>query len=119
VISLLLGVPYEKHEFFQHHSTIGLDSRSTDEQKAAAMGAMYEYMFELVALKEREPGDDLMSRLVTDYLATGQLKGAIAAMNGAILLQAGHETTANMIALGTVTLLIVIVLGNAPERSDT
>ena len=105
MISLLLGVPYEKHEFFQHHSTIGLDSRSTDEQKAAAMGAMYEYMFELVALKEREPGDDLMSRLVTDYVVTGQLNGATAAMNGAILLQAGHETTANMIALGTVTLL--------------
>ena len=33
VISLLLGVPYEDHEFFQHHSTIGLDSRSSDEQK--------------------------------------------------------------------------------------
>ena len=33
VISLLLGVPYEDHEFFQHHSTNGLDSRSTDEEK--------------------------------------------------------------------------------------
>ena len=105
VISLLLGVPYEDHEFFQHHSTIGLDSRSTDEEKMAAMGAIYNYVTELSERKEREPGDDLISRLMTEYVATGQLNRATVAMNGAILLQAGHETTANMIALGTVALL--------------
>ena len=105
VISLLLGVPYEDHEFFQHHSTIGLDSRSTDEEKMGAMGAIYNYVTELSERKEREPGDDLISRLMTEYVATGQLNRATVAMNGAILLQAGHETTANMIALGTVALL--------------
>ncbi|MFY9919480.1 MAG: cytochrome P450 [Mycobacterium sp.] len=105
VISLLLGVPYEDHEFFQHHSTVGLDSRSTDEEKLAAMGAIFNYVTELADRKEREPGDDLISRLVTEYVATGQLNRATVAMNGAILLQAGHETTANMIALGTVALL--------------
>jgi cytochrome P450 len=105
VISLLLGVPYEDHEFFQHHSTVGLDTRSTDEEKLAAMGAIFNYVTELAERKEREPGDDLISRLMTDYVATGQLNRATVAMNGAILLQAGHETTANMIALGTVALL--------------
>ena len=55
--------------------------------------------------KEREPGDDLISRLVTDYVATGELSRETAAMNGVILLQAGHETTASMIALGTLALL--------------
>ena len=104
VISLLLGVPYEDHEFFQHHSTVGLDSRSTDEEKLAAMGAIFNYVTELADRKEREPGDDLISRLVTEYVATGQLNRATVAMNGAILLQAGHETTANMIAR-TVALL--------------
>ena len=48
VISLLLGVPYEDHEFFQHHSTVGLDSRSSDEQKLAAIGALFGYLYELV-----------------------------------------------------------------------
>ncbi len=105
VISLLLGVPYDDHEFFQHHSTIGLDSRSSDEEKATAIGTMFHYIFELVARKEREPGDDLISRLLTDYVATGQLSRETAAMNAVILLQAGHETTASMIALGTVALL--------------
>jgi len=105
VISLLLGVPYEDHEFFQTNSTAGLDSRSTDEERVVAIGAVLTYMFDLVAKREREPGDDLMSRLVTDYVATGQLSRETAAMNGMILLQAGHETTASMIALGTLALL--------------
>ncbi|RDH78548.1 cytochrome P450 [Mycolicibacterium moriokaense] len=105
VISLLLGVPYEDHEFFQINSTKGLDSRSTDEEKAAAIGAMFDYMWKLAGLKEREPGDDLMSRLITDYVAKGELSRETAVMNGVILLQAGHETTAGMISLGAVALL--------------
>lgn len=105
VISLLLGVPYSDHQFFQHHSTVGLDARSSEEQKAQAIGALFGYMFELVERKEREPGDDLISRLITDYVATGELSRETAAMNAMILLQAGHETTASMIALGTVALL--------------
>jgi cytochrome P450 len=105
VISMLLGVPYADHEFFQQHSTVGLDSRSTEDQKAAAIGAIFGYMFELVERKEREPGDDLISRLLADYVASGELSRETAAMNAMILLQAGHETTASMIALGTVALL--------------
>lgn len=110
VVSQLLGVPYEDHEFFQHHSTVGLDSRSTEDEKAAAIAAVFGYMWELVERKEREPGDDLISRLLTDYVATGELSRETATMNAMILLQAGHETTASMIALGTIALL---------ERPDT
>ncbi len=105
VISLLLGVPYEDHELFQKNSTKGLDSRSTDDEKMAAIGAMFDYMWKLADLKAKEPGDDLMSRLMTDYVATGELNRATAVMNCVILLQAGHETTASMISLGTVALL--------------
>jgi cytochrome P450 len=105
VIALLLGVPPEDLEFFQHNTTVGMDMRSSDEQKAQAFGSMYTYIQELVERKEHEPGDDLISRLATDYIATGQLNRASAAMTGVIMMQAGHETTANMIALGTVALL--------------
>jgi cytochrome P450 len=105
VIALLLGVPPEDLGFFQHHTTVGLDTRSTDEERAHAFGAMYLYIQELVERKEREPGDDLISRLVTEYVATGQLDYATTAMNSVIMMQAGHETTANMISLGTVALL--------------
>ncbi len=105
VIALLLGVPPEDLGLFQHNTTIGLDTSTSEEQKASAFATMFVYIQELVQRKECEPGDDLISRLVTDYVATGQLNRETAAMTGVIMMQAGHETTANMIALGTVALL--------------
>ncbi|CAN5465981.1 cytochrome P450 [soil metagenome] len=105
VICLLLGVPYEDHDFFQQSSTIGLDSRSTEDEKNAANLALFTYMTELVARKERDPGDDMMTRLITDHVLNGEISRETAAMNGVMMLAAGHETTANMIALGTLTLL--------------
>ncbi|KKC06037.1 cytochrome P450 [Mycobacterium nebraskense] len=105
VIALLLGVPPDDLEIFQYNTTRGLDQRCTDEERGQAFGAMYAYIQELVQRKEREPGDDLISRLVTEYVATGQLDHATTAMNSVIMMQAGHETTANMISLGTVALL--------------
>lgn len=105
VIALLLGVPPDDLELFQHSTAAGLDQKSSDAEKGQAFGAMYAYIQELVQRKEREPGDDLISRLVTEYVATGQLDHATTAMNSVIMMQAGHETTANMISLGTVALL--------------
>ena len=105
VIALLLGVPPEDLELFQRNTSLGLDVKSTDEERAQGFIAMYAYIQELVPRKERDPGDDLISRLVTDYVATGQLDHNTVAVNGVIMMQAGHETTANMIGLGTVALL--------------
>ena len=105
VIALLLGVPPDELPLFQHHTSVGLDTKSSDEQKGQAFGAMYVIIRELVERKEREPGDDMISRLATEYIATGQLDRETAAMTSVIMMQAGHETTANMVSLGTVALL--------------
>jgi cytochrome P450 len=105
VIALLLGVPPEDLELFQHSTSRGLDVKSTEEEKAHAFIEMYNYIQELVARKKDEPDDDLISRLITDYVATGQLDYNTVAVNAVIMMQAGHETTANMISLGTVALL--------------
>src|ERR1700744_442377 len=105
VIALLLGVPPEDLELFQHNSTAGLDVNSTEEQRVQGFAEMYAYIQELVARKAREPGDDLLSRLITDYVAAGQLDNDTVAVNGVVMMLAGHETTANMISLGTVALL--------------
>ena len=105
VIALLLGVPPDDLQLFQHNTAAGLDVNSTDEERARGFIEMYVYIQELVARKERDPGDDLISRLITDYVATGQLDYNTVAVNAVIMMQAGHETTANMISLGTVALL--------------
>ncbi len=105
VIALLLGVPSEDLGFFQHHSTRGLEWTTTDEQRAESFGAMYAYIQKLVDRRADDPGDDLISRLVTGYVATGQLTRETAAMTAVVMMLAGHETSANMIALGTVALL--------------
>jgi cytochrome P450 len=105
VIALLLGVPPEDLGLFQEHTSVGLDTNSTEEQRAHGMGAMFAYIEALVKRKERDPGDDMISRLVTNYVATGQLTRETATMTAVIMLIAGHETTANMLSLGTLALL--------------
>jgi cytochrome P450 len=105
VISLLLGVPYSDHEFFQQQTSVMVSLTASREDKQAATGAMFGYLMKLVAYKEREPGDDLISRLIHEHMAVGELSRETVAMNAHILLNAGHETSANMIALGTLALL--------------
>ncbi|MEU7746127.1 cytochrome P450 [Nonomuraea sp. NPDC049158] len=105
VISLLLGVPYADHGFFQTITGKVMNMNTPPEVKANASREFFAYMMELVARKEKEPGDDLMSRVIREHVQTGELRRETAAMNGVILLNAGHETTANMIALSTVALL--------------
>ncbi|MFK0021234.1 cytochrome P450 [Streptomyces sp. NPDC090798] len=100
VICELLGVPYEDHEFFQNHSSALLRLTAPDEEKKAAAVELLRYMEALVAKKAREPGDDLLSRHLEK---TGDRTGA--AGLGFLLLIAGHETTSNMISLGTMMLL--------------
>jgi pentalenic acid synthase len=106
VICQLLGVPYEDHEFFQARSRIAASATSTAEQFATALGELRAYMDELATRKQHEPGDDLLSKLVTEQLEpAGELRRDDLLMMCLMLLNAGHETTANMIALGTVALL--------------
>ncbi|MEU9273092.1 cytochrome P450 [Streptomyces sp. NPDC048251] len=105
VISLMLGVPYSDHAFFQGHSDTVNNDKATPEEKRAAHGALFMYLLDLVGRKEREPGDDLISRLLSEQVAVGELSREEAAMTCIVLLIAGHETTANMIALGTLALL--------------
>lgn len=101
VICQLLGVPYADHDFFQSHSR-NLISRSTPlEQRTASFQAIHDYLDRLL---ESKTGDDLLSQLM-ERVAAGELTRSDAAGIGVLLLIAGHETTANMIALGTLALL--------------
>ncbi|MFK0292596.1 cytochrome P450 [Streptomyces sp. NPDC090442] len=101
VICVLLGVPYADREDFQRDSAtlIRLDASLDEAQRAHQ--ALTGFLGRLVCAKRAEPGDDILSGLVR----TGELTDEELAGVGVLLLLAGHETTANMIALGTMCLL--------------
>jgi cytochrome P450 len=105
VICELLGVPYADREFFHRNSKVLVSKAATAEQSLAAAEELSGYLGRLVEKKIENPDDDVLSRLATGQVATGEMTVEHAAAMGQLLLVAGHETTANMIALGTVALL--------------
>jgi cytochrome P450 len=105
VICELLGVPYADHDFFQANTRVLVNRGSSVEAAQEANGKLLDYLDRLIGEKLADPGDDLLSELATGHVKTGELTRPEAAGMGVLLLLAGHETTANMIALGTVTLL--------------
>jgi hypothetical protein len=104
VICRLLGVPYSDHDLFQDNSKILINRDAAPEDRAAAAGRLFEYLDRLIGEKLDNPGDDLLSGL-TERIGNGELSRQEAAQMGVLMLIAGHETTANMIALGTLALL--------------
>ncbi|NUT49815.1 MAG: cytochrome P450 [Saccharothrix sp.] len=104
VICDLLDVPYADHDFFQGNSRTLINRNSTPDQRAEASGSLAEYLGRLVAAKVDRPGDDLLSRL-GGKIRAGELTHEQATQMAVLLLIAGHETTANMIALSTLLLL--------------
>jgi cytochrome P450 len=78
------------------------------------------YMAGLVARAQAEPGEDMLGMLVREHgddLTTDELIGI-----ASLLLVAGHETTANMLGLGTLALLRhpeqLAIVRDQPERVD-
>ncbi|MET8764671.1 cytochrome P450 [Lentzea sp. NPDC004782] len=104
VICELLGVPYDEHDLFQHNSKIIINRASTALQRMQAQLELGDYLDELLAEKLANPGDDLLSTLA-ERVKSGDLERQEAVSMAVLMLFAGHETTANMIALGTLALL--------------
>lgn len=106
VISELLGVPGQDRDDFQGWGSTLLSMHATAEEKLTAGEQVGAYIYGLVQIKRAEPTDDLLGRLIArddgadDPLTDEELVGI-----GILLLIAGHETTANMITLGTANLL--------------
>ncbi|MFE3458433.1 cytochrome P450 [Nocardiopsis aegyptia] len=100
VICELLGVPYEDRDFFQDRIDTFLSGEVSDEVLIEAYTGVQAYLAELVAAKRANPTDDILSDLTDGDLTDEELKGM-----ALILLTAGFDTTANMLALGTFALL--------------
>ncbi|KAA9164453.1 cytochrome P450 [Amycolatopsis acidicola] len=108
VIAGILGVPYEDREYFQERAQAKLDLTAAPEVPVRAGEEMRAYLDELITEKMRDPDahDDLIGRLVTQQVQPGHLSREQALATIELLLMGGHETTANMIALGTLSLLL-------------
>ena len=114
VICELLGVPVEAvpsieawSRTFSERADEGGDL--SPEMEAAGNEAarqFMDFMQSLVDERRTKPRDDLISRLVAIQREAGAaLSDADIVSTGLLLFQAGHETTANMIAKGSLALL--------------
>src|SRR6195952_4947810 len=108
VISEMLGVPYEDHEFFQHHANVGLARYASAEDGQKGAMSLAKYLSNLVEAKMAIPlgkgTEDAVSDLA-ERVTAGEISVKEAAQLGTGLLIAGHETTANMIGIGILALL--------------
>ncbi|NMO91057.1 cytochrome P450 [Actinomycetospora sp. TBRC 11914] len=103
VICELLGVPYDDREAFQSRAGKQIDLTLPLEERARVTVESRAYMGELVDRAFAAPGDDMLGMLVREHgddLTRNELIGI-----ASLLLIAGHETTSNMLALGTLALL--------------
>ncbi|MCP2167653.1 cytochrome P450 [Goodfellowiella coeruleoviolacea] len=99
VMCALLGVPYADRAHF-HRLSEALVSLEVAEM-GQAFADINAYLYELVLRKRAEPADDLLGDLVAQAELTDVELTSIAFL----LLIAGHETSANMLGLGTFALL--------------
>jgi cytochrome P450 len=104
VICELLGVPYADHDSFQADTKVIVSRGSTPQEQKTAQQGLIDLMDRLIGDKLAAPGDDLLAD-VAARVANGELTRREAIILGKGLLIAGHETTGNMIALGTMALL--------------
>ncbi|PRY35785.1 cytochrome P450 [Umezawaea tangerina] len=103
VICELLGVPYADRDDFQRRTEILLSGSATLEEHLDTVAGLNDFMAAIVVARRADPGDTLLGDLVRDHgheLSDDELVGI-----GTLLLIAGHETTSNMISLGTLALL--------------
>ncbi|MFF4650453.1 cytochrome P450 [Streptomyces sp. NPDC001380] len=108
VICELLGVPLADQEMFSRWSAAFVATTgSSAAEMLAAQAGLRGYLVRLLDAKRASPGDDLLSALVSVHEQDQeQLSQEELVYLGVSLLVAGHETTVNQIANGTLALLL-------------
>ncbi|MGB0034992.1 MAG: cytochrome P450 [Candidatus Acidiferrales bacterium] len=108
IIAEMLGVPAEdRHRFHRWSSSMVSADASKLSLYRAMPGALafIRYVRKLVKKRRADPRDDLTSALVRAEEAGDQLSEDEMVAMIVLLLIAGHETTVNLIANGTLALL--------------
>jgi cytochrome P450 len=113
VIASMLGIPPEDHGRFKHWSddiaaTANLPENLSDETLTSASTATREladYFRDLVGKMRAGQGAGLLAAMAAAEEAGDRLNEAELYANAILILNAGHETTTNLIGNGTLALL--------------
>jgi cytochrome P450 len=98
----LLGVGADERWRFEHPMAVLADfTGTTGDDKKSAMVDFYAYVREVIEQKRAQPGDDLLSELVS----SGQLTDNELAGVTFFLFAGGHHTTATVLSLSVLFLL--------------
>lgn len=100
MICELLGVPYDERDMFHGHVEKVFGGDVPMEERMVSFNAIGEYIAGLVTAKREKPTDDLLSDLTESGISFEEHVGL-----GGLLLSAGLDTTASMLALGVHALL--------------
>jgi cytochrome P450 len=107
VIAELLGVPAEDHARFHRWSNrlVSVSSGRDMLRALPAALAFVRYLRNLVERRRADPEDDLITALIRAEETGDKLSEDELLAMAFLLLVAGHETTVNLIASGTLALL--------------
>ncbi|HLM43486.1 MAG TPA: cytochrome P450, partial [Myxococcaceae bacterium] len=107
IIAEMLGVPASDYRKFQRWSNrLTSNSSMTDVLLSIPSMVMFDrYLRKLIAQRRSSPGDDLLTALIQAEEAGDKLTPDELVSMVFLLLVAGHETTVNLIAGGTLALL--------------
>ena len=106
VISDILGVPRKNREQIRIWAeALAGGERVRDEERNTRVRSFSEYIVHLVAEKRLHPQEDLLSQLIQMEEEGDHLSEAELLSMAGLLIFAGHETTSNLISIGTLMLL--------------
>jgi cytochrome P450 len=106
VICTLLGVPEQDLGSIQDWAR-QISSLGTPQQQAAEMIKEFcdGYLTQLVRRKTAQPEDDLLSRLIVNYMNPGLITERKVVSLARLFLSAGHESSTSTLGLGLAALL--------------
>jgi nocardicin N-oxygenase len=105
VISEMMGIPEEDREKFLVWSEESVAGPTEPEMVARGYQSLTGYFDALVEAKRREPGDDMLTALITAREEHDRLSHDELVALSVLLLVAGHETTTTLFGLFVVTLM--------------
>ena len=113
IMCLLLGIPVGEYEQFEPAARrlgrvldydLVIPNEDLDDAEGAR-GALMDYLRDLIVRRRGNLGEDLLSRMIMAEEEGERLTNAELLASCVLLMVAGHETTANLIANGVLALL--------------